>query len=107
MFDCHIRRASQQESGLPEPGNVESDHPPQAPSMNQRSHTPEQKEQAFTEPAVRQKPALLCVCNTEIKSEWFRFFVRIGLDSVFAQIVLAEVLSKVHYIYLARIPFIP
>lgn len=52
MFDCHIRRASQQESGLPEPGNVESDHPPQAPSMNQRSHTPEQKEQAFTEHCV-------------------------------------------------------
>ena len=35
MFDCHIRRASQQESGLPEPGNVVSDH------------TPEQAEQAL------------------------------------------------------------
>ena len=35
MFDCHIRRASQQESGLPEPGNVVSDH------------TPEQTEQAL------------------------------------------------------------
>lgn len=35
MFDCHIRRASQQESGLPEPGNMVSDH------------TPEQTEQAL------------------------------------------------------------
>ena len=35
MFDCHMRRASQQESGLPEPGNVVSDH------------TPEQTEQAL------------------------------------------------------------
>ena len=35
MFDCHIRRASQQESELPEPGNVVSDH------------TPEQTEQAL------------------------------------------------------------
>ena len=51
-FDFPIRRASQQESGLPEPSNVVSDNPPQAPSMNQRSHTPEQKEQAFTEHCV-------------------------------------------------------
>ena len=35
MFDCHMRRASQQKSGLPEPGNVVSDH------------TPEQTEQAL------------------------------------------------------------
>ena len=47
MFDCHMRRASQQESELPEPGNVESDHPPQAPSMNRRSRTPNQTEQAL------------------------------------------------------------
>jgi len=47
MFDCHIRRASQQESELPEPGNVVSDHPPQAPSMNRRSRTPNQTEQAL------------------------------------------------------------
>ena len=53
------------------------------------------------------EPALLCVYNTEIKSEWFRFAVTICLDSVSDQIVLAEVLSKRHYVYLARIPFIP
>lgn len=47
MFDCHIRRASQQESELPEPGNVVSDHPPQATSMNRRSRTPNQTEQAL------------------------------------------------------------
>ena len=51
-------------------GNVGSDHPQQAPSMNQIEPYYETKiEQVFTEPTVRQKPALLCVCNTEIKSE--------------------------------------
>lgn len=47
MFDCHMRRASQQESELPEPGKVVSDHPSQVPSMNRRSRTPNQTEQAL------------------------------------------------------------
>lgn len=41
------------------------------------------------------------------KIRCFRLSVRICLDSVSHQIALAEVLSKVHYIYLTRIPFIP
>lgn len=95
MFDCHIRRASQQESELPEPGNVVSDH------------TPEQTEQALPNIAFGRACSSFLPVQHRNKSEWFRFSVTICLDSVSDQIVLAEVLSKVHYIYLARIPFIP
>ena len=107
MFDCHMRRASQQKSGLPEPGNMESDHPPQAPSMNRRSRTSNQTEQALPNLAFGRACSSFLPVQHRNKSEWFRFAVTICLDSVFYQIVLAEVLSKVHYIYLARIPFIP
>ena len=51
-FDFPIRRASQQESGLPEPSNVVSDHPPQAPSMNQTEPYSEPNRAGSTEHSV-------------------------------------------------------
>ena len=106
-FDFPIRRASQQESGLPELNRVAS-HNLSFLRAIRRNHTTKQKRAGCYRTYSLVAPALLiCVRNLYTRTIFAAVPCYDLTCSLSHQIVPAEVSLQSHYIYLARIPFIP